>query len=77
MTDADIVCGVHYPVPIHLQEAYGALGLRRGSLPVTERLSEELLSLPLYPELTRVQLERVAKTLRNIVTHLTVQRKCA
>ncbi len=76
MTDADIVCGIHYPVPIHLQEAYGALGLRRGSLPVTERLSEELLSLPLYPELTRVQLERVAKTLRKIVTHLAVQRKC-
>lgn len=43
--------GVHYPVPVHLQPAYGFLGLTLASLPVTEQASREVLSLPMYPEL--------------------------
>jgi dTDP-4-amino-4,6-dideoxygalactose transaminase len=43
---------VHYPVPIHLQPAYTDLGYPSGSLPMTERASREVLSLPIYPELT-------------------------
>ena len=43
---------VHYPIPLHLQPAYKHLGYRCGDLPVTERLVDEILSLPMYPELT-------------------------
>ncbi len=55
---------VHYPTPIHLQPAMAHLGLKRGSLPMAERLADTVLSLPLYPGLTVAQCERVAKTIR-------------
>jgi len=63
MTAQGVRCGVHYPVPIHLQKAYGFLGLRAGSFPVAERCAGEFLSLPMYPELRDEQIEFVAKTL--------------
>lgn len=56
-----ITAGMHYPVPIHLQAAYADAGYRKGDFPVTERLSEEGLSLPMYAELDRESLERVAE----------------
>jgi dTDP-4-amino-4,6-dideoxygalactose transaminase len=56
-----IGCGIHYPVPIHLQEAYRALGYRRNAFPVSEKTSAEFLSLPMFPELTEAQLSRVAE----------------
>jgi dTDP-4-amino-4,6-dideoxygalactose transaminase len=56
----DIWCGIHYPVPIHLQQAYEFLGHRPGSFPVAERAARELLSLPMFPELTTEQIETVA-----------------
>jgi dTDP-4-amino-4,6-dideoxygalactose transaminase len=46
-----VATGVHYPVPVHLQPAYEDLGCRRGDFPVTERYAQEILSLPMYPEL--------------------------
>lgn len=49
----------HYPEPVHLQEAFRGLGYRQGDFPVAERLAEEVLSLPMYPELTAAQVERV------------------
>ncbi|HNC07818.1 MAG TPA: DegT/DnrJ/EryC1/StrS family aminotransferase [Anaerolineales bacterium] len=52
---------VHYPVPVHLQPAYANLGLGRGSLPKSEQAADEVLSLPLYPELTEDQVQRVAE----------------
>jgi dTDP-4-amino-4,6-dideoxygalactose transaminase len=55
-----ISCGIHYPVPIHLQKAYQGLGLGPGSFPVAEKCAEETLSLPLFPELTEEQIEGVA-----------------
>lgn len=70
MTRAGITCGIHYPVPVHLQEAYRHLGLGPGSFPVSEDLSRELLSLPLYPELRLEQLEYVALTLRRTIQQL-------
>jgi len=60
---AGITCGIHYPCPVHLQEAYRNLGFARGSLPVTERCSEECLSLPMYAELTPAQIRAVVDAL--------------
>jgi dTDP-4-amino-4,6-dideoxygalactose transaminase len=59
MEQRGIGCAIHYPVPIHLQLAYAALGLRRGSFPVAERCADEFVSLPLYPELTERQIAAV------------------
>ncbi|HDH86978.1 MAG TPA: DegT/DnrJ/EryC1/StrS family aminotransferase [Desulfobacteraceae bacterium] len=55
LTDKGIQCGIHYPIPIHLQEAYRYLGLGKNSFPVAERCSQELISLPMFPELTKEQ----------------------
>ena len=51
---------IHYPVPIHMQEAANFLGYRKGDLPVTEKVADEVLSLPIYAELTDAMVERVA-----------------
>ena len=50
---------VYYPVPLHLQECYQPLGYSKGDLPVSEQLAQEVLSLPVYPELTDAQMEAV------------------
>jgi dTDP-4-amino-4,6-dideoxygalactose transaminase len=63
-----VECGVHYPVPIHLQEAYRSLGHQRGAFAVTERCAAELVSLPMFPELTPVQVEMVAEAVKEAVT---------
>lgn len=54
-----IGAGVHYPVPLHLQPAYADLGYRRGALPVSEEVADTCLSLPLYPEMSEAQQDRV------------------
>ncbi len=56
--------GIHYPVPIHLQEAMQFLGYRKGDFPVTERVATEVVSLPMYAELTDAQVEAVAEAAR-------------
>jgi len=56
-----VSCGIHYPIPVHLQEAYRSLGYTRGSFPVAERCADEFLSLPMFPELTRDQVDYVAR----------------
>jgi dTDP-4-amino-4,6-dideoxygalactose transaminase len=55
-----VATGVYYPLPLHLQEAYQGLGYEEGDLPVSEKLSREALSIPVYPELTSEQVDRVA-----------------
>jgi dTDP-4-amino-4,6-dideoxygalactose transaminase len=52
--------GVHYPTPVHLQEAYSELGKGRGSFPVAEALTPRIVSLPIFPEISETQLRRVA-----------------
>jgi dTDP-4-amino-4,6-dideoxygalactose transaminase len=69
LTDQGIASGIHYPIPIHLQEAYGHLQLGRGSFPVAERCAEEFLSLPMFPELTPEQIETVV---REVNSHLSL-----
>src|SRR5215211_193764 len=56
-----IQTGVHYPIPIHLQLAYEDLGYGEGDFPETERLAKRMVSLPMFPEIRRDQVERVAK----------------
>jgi dTDP-4-amino-4,6-dideoxygalactose transaminase len=58
----DIQTGVHYPIPIHLQPAYRELGYHSGDFPVAEQLAREVLSLPMFPEMTTAQVEEVAAT---------------
>lgn len=53
--------GIHYPVPLHIQDAYKDLGYREGDLPVTERVAKEIVSLPMFPQLTAEQQDRVVK----------------
>jgi dTDP-4-amino-4,6-dideoxygalactose transaminase len=52
---------IYYPVPLHLQEAYRNLGMKPGSLPVAEEAAREVMSLPMYPELTEAQIRTVAE----------------
>jgi dTDP-4-amino-4,6-dideoxygalactose transaminase len=58
-----VATGIHYPIPVHLQPAYADLGYRRGDFPESERFAEETLSLPMFPELTEAQVERVCAAL--------------
>ena len=58
---------VYYPVPLHLQPLYALLGGKPGDLRVSERAAREVLSIPIYPELTREQIERVAQEVRKAV----------
>ncbi len=58
---------VHYPIPLHLQGCYRFLGGKRGDYPVAERAAEEILSLPIYPELTDDQVEYVAEVINRWV----------
>jgi dTDP-4-amino-4,6-dideoxygalactose transaminase len=60
---AGIGAGIHYPVPIHLTTAFAGLGYPQGAFPVAERTARELLSLPLFPEITAAQQERVVSVL--------------
>jgi len=62
LTERGIQTGIHYPIPIHLQQAYSDLGLGPGAFPHAERLARETLSLPMYPELTADQQSRVIRT---------------
>jgi dTDP-4-amino-4,6-dideoxygalactose transaminase len=59
---------VYYPVPLHLQPLYASLGGKPGDLRVSERAAREVLSIPLYPEMTREQVERVAEEVRKAVS---------
>ena len=63
LQDAGIETAVHYPVPVHLQKAYAHLGYKPGDLPVTERLCQHCLSLPIYPELSKEKIFTVASIL--------------
>jgi dTDP-4-amino-4,6-dideoxygalactose transaminase len=57
-------CALHYPLPLHLQKAYAHLGYQPGDFPVAEKAARECLSLPIYPEMSNQQIERVAEVIR-------------
>jgi dTDP-4-amino-4,6-dideoxygalactose transaminase len=64
LADRGIATGIHYPVPIHLQEAYKGLGHSKGAFPVTEECADQILSLPMFPELTPEMIRRVSQAIR-------------
>lgn len=64
---AGIGAGIHYPVPIHLTPAFAGLGYAPGAFPVAERTARELLSLPLFPEITAAQQEHVVSVLMSVL----------
>ena len=66
LNENDISTGLHYPVPVHLQKAYASKGYKKGDYPITEKVSAEILSLPMFPELTEEQIRYVVETIRKL-----------
>jgi dTDP-4-amino-4,6-dideoxygalactose transaminase len=64
LSEKGIGCSVHYPVPVHLQDAYRSMKLRKGSFPVAEKCAEEVVSLPMFAELSDDQIEYVVYMVR-------------
>ena len=64
LKNAAIGSGIYYPLPLHLQECFTDLGYTRGDLPVAEGLSDEVLALPMYPELPEASRDRVIEEVR-------------
>ncbi len=64
---AGIEAGVHYPLPLHLQPAYAALGYTAGAFPVAEAAAQQVLSLPLFPEMSKPQQDRVVSALLGLL----------
>ena len=58
---------IHYPIPLHLQEAYADLGHKMGDFPVSERIAKEILSLPMFPHMKKDQVEYVCATLKELL----------
>lgn len=67
LKEKGIQTGIHYPIPMHLQEAVNSYGWQNGDFPVSENLAEEILSLPMFPELTEEQIQEVCESLIDIV----------
>ncbi len=65
LEDNDITTIIHYPIPPHLSEAYSYLGIKKGSLPITEQYANEVISLPLYTGMYREEQDRVIECVNN------------
>lgn len=70
LRDHGVACGIHYPLPLHLQKAYKSLGYKEGDFPVSERCSAEYLSLPMFPELTPSQILHVTDALKQVAAEM-------
>lgn len=66
LADEGIATAIHYPTPIHLADAYAHLGMRRGSLPVSESLADRICSLPLFPGMTDGELDRLTDAMARL-----------
>jgi len=67
LQEAGIGVGVHYPVPLHQQPAYGYLKMSEGTLPVTEKVASQIVSLPMYPELSAEQVEFICESIKSAI----------
>jgi dTDP-4-amino-4,6-dideoxygalactose transaminase len=56
-----IASGIHYPIPVHMQKAYSGLGYKRGDFPITEKYAGQILSIPMFPELKKEEIEFIAE----------------
>jgi dTDP-4-amino-4,6-dideoxygalactose transaminase len=68
LSDNQIATGLHYPIPLHLQNAYKSLGYKKGDFPVSERTAKEILSLPMFPGITEEQQMRVAEKIKEFMS---------
>lgn len=68
LAQADIATQVHYPISLHLQNAYATLGYKQGDFPVSERMAGEILSLPMYPHLEPAQQKRIAHAILELLS---------
>lgn len=73
MKQKEIFCGIHYPVPLHFQGVYRDLGYKAGDFPVSERLSSRILSLPIYPELEREEINYIKNVINEFASTSTEQ----
>jgi len=64
LKENDIGATIHYPLPLHLQEAYKNLGYKKGDFPISETCSAELLSLPMFPELTEDEIKKIVEVIK-------------
>jgi dTDP-4-amino-4,6-dideoxygalactose transaminase len=69
--------GIHYPIPLHLQKAYAALNYRLGTFPVAEKAAAEIVSLPMFPQLTAEQQGRVAEEILQFVSNAVARKQAA
>ena len=67
LVEQGIGCGLHYPIPLHLQKAYSDLGYKQGDFPVAEESAETILSLPMFPHLTEEMVKFVSKAIRELI----------
>jgi dTDP-4-amino-4,6-dideoxygalactose transaminase len=68
---AGIGTGIHYPIPLHLQKAYAAMNYRQGDFPVAEKAAAEIVSLPMFPQLTAEQQARVVEEVVSFASRFT------
>ena len=70
---AGVGTGIHYPIPLHLQKAYSSMGYKVGDFPVCEKAAAEIISLPMFPQLTADQQARVTEEVLNFTSRLTAR----
>lgn len=70
LSEMNIETGIHYPVPVHMQQAYKDLEHKAGDFPISERFGDRCLSLPMFPEMTKDQIQRVAESLHKATKEL-------
>ena len=77
LKDEGIGTGIHYPIPLHMQKAYDGLGYAPGDFPVCEKIAAEIVSLPMFPQLTAEQQQRVVRAVERFVKNRSTPKRAA